>query len=113
MHELGVATQIANLVNRVMDENSACKVGEITVEIGTLSCVDPDSLEFCFQAITSGTRLEKARLKIEEIRPRAKCRICSEEYEVRWDDFRCTSCGSTEFDVLVGSDVSVREVEVG
>jgi len=113
MHELGVATQIANLVNRVMDENSASEVGEITVEIGTLSCVDPDSLEFCFQAITTGTRLENARLKIEEIKPRAKCRICNEEYEVRWDDFRCTACGATEFDVLVGSDVSVREVEVG
>jgi hydrogenase nickel incorporation protein HypA/HybF len=99
-------------VTRVMEENSASKVGEVTVEIGRLSCIDPDSLAFCFGAVTKGTRLENARLKIEEIKPRARCRVCNEEYEVRWDDFRCRACGSSEFDVLVGSDVSVREVEV-
>lgn len=112
MHELGVATQIMDLVTRVMDENSARKVGEITVEVGTLSCLDPDSLKFCFQAITKGTRLETARLKIEEIKPRARCRTCNEEYEVRWDDFRCRSCGSSEFDILVGNEISVKELEV-
>jgi hydrogenase nickel incorporation protein HypA/HybF len=112
VHELGVATQIAELVTRVMDENSAKRVGEVKVEVGTLSCIDPDSLTFCFEAITKGTRLEEARLKIEELRPRARCRACNEEYEVSWDDFRCKACGSSEFDVLVGSDISVKEVEV-
>jgi hydrogenase nickel incorporation protein HypA/HybF len=112
MHELGVATQIAELVTRVMEDNSAQRAGEVTVEIGTLSCIDPDSLTFCFEAITKGTRLENARLKIEEIKPRARCRVCNEEYEVRWDDFRCRACGASEFDVLVGNDISVKEVEV-
>jgi hydrogenase nickel incorporation protein HypA/HybF len=112
MHELGVATQIVELVTRVMEENAAERVGIVSVEVGTLSCIDPDSLTFCFEAITKGTRLENARLKIEEIKPRARCRVCNEEYEVRWDDFRCKACGSSKFDVLVGSDISVREVEV-
>jgi hydrogenase nickel incorporation protein HypA/HybF len=112
LHELGVATQIAQLVTRVMDEHAARAVGEIRVEIGALSCVDPDSLEFCFQAITKGTRLENARLKMEEVKPRARCRLCNQEYEVRWDDFRCGSCGSSEFDILAGRDISVKEVEV-
>jgi hydrogenase nickel incorporation protein HypA/HybF len=112
VHELSVATQIVDLVSRVMDEHSAHKVGEVSVEVGALSCVDPDSLEFCFQAITKGTRLENARLKIEEIKPRARCRRCNLEYEVRWDDFRCKACGSSEFDVLIGRDISVKEVEV-
>jgi len=112
MHELGVATQIAELVTRVMEENSAKRAGEIYVEVGTLSCVDPDSLSFCFEAIAKGTRLEGARLKIEEIKPRARCRLCNEEYEVSPDDFRCKACGSSKFDLLIGNDISVREVEV-
>jgi hydrogenase nickel incorporation protein HypA/HybF len=112
LHELSVATRIAEVVGRVMDEHSARKVGEVRVEIGALTCVDPDSLDFCFQAITKGTRLEDARLKILEVKPRAKCRKCAMEYEVRWDDFRCTRCGSTEFEVLIGRDISVKDVEV-
>ena len=112
MHELGVATQICDVVTRVMEEHSASKVGEITVDVGKLSCIDPSSLEFCFEAITRGTKLEKARLKIEEISPKAKCRSCHREYDVSPDDFRCKFCGSTDFDVLVGSEISIRQVEV-
>lgn len=112
MHELGVATGIADVVTHVMDENSAKKAGEITVEVGMLSCVDPSSLEFCFDAITKGTRLESAHLRIVMIAPRAKCRACGAEYEVRMDDFRCKVCDSTDFDVVTGDGISIKEVEV-
>jgi hydrogenase nickel incorporation protein HypA/HybF len=112
VHELGVATQIAGVVKRVMEEHNASRVGEITLEIGVLSCIDPSSLEFCFEAITQGTGLEQARLKIERIEPRARCRKCGEEYVVSLDDFRCKACGSSDFDMLAGSEISIREVEV-
>ena len=112
MHELGVATRIADVVTRVVEENAATRAGEITVEIGVLSCIDPSSLTFCFEAITKGTALESARLKIEKIEPRARCRTCGEEYEVRMDDFRCRACGSVDFDMLTGRELSIREVEV-
>ncbi len=112
MHELGVATQIVNLVTRVVEEHSATKAGEITVEIGVLSCLDSASLEFCFDAITKGTGLESARLKIEKIDPRAKCRSCGTEYTVRMDDFRCKACGSGDFDMIAGREICVKEVEV-
>ena len=52
MHELGIATQIVDVVTRVKEENSADRVGLITVEIGLLSGVERSSLEFCFEAIT-------------------------------------------------------------
>jgi hydrogenase nickel incorporation protein HypA/HybF len=112
LHELSVATQIVGIVKRVMEEHSATRVGEVTVDVGTLSCIDGSSLEFCFEAITKGTDMEGARLKIEEITPKAKCRTCNREYDVRRDDFRCRFCGSEDFDVLVGSEISIRQVEV-
>jgi hydrogenase nickel incorporation protein HypA/HybF len=112
LHELGVASQIADLVTRVADEHSATRVGNVTVEIGVLSCLDPASLEFCFEAITRGTRLEGARLKIERIEPRARCRSCGGEYTVKMDDFRCTSCGSGDFEMTAGREVSVKDMEV-
>ncbi len=112
MHELGVATQIVDIVTRVVEEHSATKVGEITVDVGTLSCIDASSLEFCFEAITKGTQLEEAHLKIEKITPKARCRSCGREYEVSLDDFRCKLCGSSDFNVLVGSEISIRQVEV-
>jgi hydrogenase nickel incorporation protein HypA/HybF len=112
LHELGVATQIVGVVTRVMEEHSAAKVGEITVDVGKLSCIDASSLEFCFEAITKGTKLEEARLKIEEVIPKARCKACGREYDVSPDDFRCKFCGSADFDVLIGTEISIRQVEV-
>jgi hydrogenase nickel incorporation protein HypA/HybF len=112
LHELSIATRIADIVIKVMDENSATRAGTIRVEIGRLAGVDRSSLEFSFEAVTRGTRLEGARLEIEDIMPRAKCRSCGGEYQVSLDDFRCKACGSSEFDVLAGTDISIRDVEV-
>jgi hydrogenase nickel incorporation protein HypA/HybF len=112
MHELGIATRIAGVVNRVMEEHGATRVGSVTVEVGLLSGIDKPSLEFCFEAIGKGTKLEGARLVVEEKQPVARCRKCGGEYQVSMDDFRCKLCGSAEFDVLSGTDICIKEVEV-
>jgi len=112
VHELGIATRLAEIVKRVMENHGATRVGDIAVDVGSLSGIDRSSLEFCFDAIAKGTPLEGAHLKIEETKPRAKCRECGSDYEVRLDDFRCRSCGSSDFEVTSGTDISVRSVEV-
>lgn len=112
MHELGIATDIAGTVTRVADEHKARKVGAVVVEVGLLAGVDKASLEFCFEVITRETRLEGAHLKVVEVKPRAKCKTCDREYEVRMDNFHCPHCGSSGFELLIGSDICIKEVEV-
>jgi hydrogenase nickel incorporation protein HypA/HybF len=112
LHELGIATDIMGVVKRVAEDNKAKKVGEVVVEIGLLAGVERDSLEFCYEVITRGTRLEGSHLKVVEIKPRARCRQCQKEYEVRMDNFHCPHCNSSKFDVVIGSDINLKEVEV-
>jgi hydrogenase nickel incorporation protein HypA/HybF len=112
MHELGIATRLVEIVRKVMEDHGAVKVGDVTVDVGSLSGVDRSSLEFCFDALAKGTPLEGAHLKIEEVKPLAKCRKCGADYEVKPDDFRCAACGSSDFDVKAGTDISIRCVEV-
>jgi hydrogenase nickel incorporation protein HypA/HybF len=112
VHELGIATRIVDIVKKVMDDQGAAVVGAVTVDLGALSGVDRSSLEFCFDALTKGTPLEGAHLKVEETKPRASCKACGTNYEISLDDFRCKACGSSDFDVVAGTDISIREVEV-
>ena len=100
------------VVDKVAQEHDAARVGEVVVEVGLLAGVDRQSLEFCYGVITRGTRLEGSHLKVVEMKPRARCRSCRREYEVKIDDFRCPHCQSGEFDILTGSDISLKEVEV-
>jgi hydrogenase nickel incorporation protein HypA/HybF len=95
-----------------MEENGATTAGVITIEVGTLAGVDKSSLEFSFEAITRGTPLEHARLNVEDIKPKARCRRCSGEYEARPDNFKCPTCGAGDFDIVAGMEIFVRDVEV-
>jgi hydrogenase nickel incorporation protein HypA/HybF len=112
MHELGIATDIVGVIKKVVEEHDAGRVGEVVVEVGLLAAVDKGSLEFCFEAITRGTGLDGAHLKVVEVKPRARCEECGEEYEVRMDNFHCPHCESNKFELLIGSDISIKEVEV-
>ncbi len=112
MHELSIATRIMEIVEEVMKEHSAKRVGEITVEVGSLSCIDPSSLEFCFEAIVAGSPLEGAKLRIDRRQAMAKCKRCGREYQVGDIDFSCTSCGSQDFEITSGTDVFIKQVEV-
>ena len=112
MHELGIATDIMGVVKKVAEDNNARRVGEVVVEIGLLAGVERESLEFCYDVITRGTRLEGSHLKVVEIKPRARCKQCEKEYEVRMDNFHCPHCESSRFDLLIGSDINLKEVEV-
>ena len=61
MHELALTREIVAIVCEAAHDRRVCKV---TLEIGRLSCVMPEALEFCFEAVTQGTLAEGARLDI-------------------------------------------------
>ncbi len=64
MHELSIAR---NVVAIVADAARGRKVVRVTLEIGRLSGVVPDSIVFCFQAVAEGTALDGAALDIAEL----------------------------------------------
>lgn len=81
MHELGLAQEIiARVVERARAEGAA-RVSEVTLRIGRLSLVVPDSLSFYFTLCAQGTLAEGARLSIEGCAGQARCGICREVFE--------------------------------
>jgi hydrogenase nickel incorporation protein HypA/HybF len=64
MHELSIAR---NIVAIVAEAAGSRPVRRVTLEIGRFSCVLPESLEFCFDAVARGTALEGAVLEIRRL----------------------------------------------
>lgn len=73
MHELAIAQGI---VSGACEHAAGRRVYRVTVAIGMLCAVVPDSLHFCFGLAAEGTLAEGAELVIEEIPGRARCRSC-------------------------------------
>lgn len=61
MHELALTREIVDIVCKAANDR---RVHKVTLEIGRLSCVMPEAIEFCFAAVAQGTLAEGARLEI-------------------------------------------------
>jgi hydrogenase nickel incorporation protein HypA/HybF len=112
MHEMSIARNIVEIVEDVVRDNGPARVERVVVSIGRMVGVVPDSLSFCFEAITADTPLSGASLIIEPIPIRARCNDCGLTFEVESFAFHCDACGGTSLDVLSGNELLVHSIEV-
>lgn len=108
MHELSITQSIVSTVVERMREARICRV---RVEVGKLSGIVPDSLQFCFEMASAGTTLEGARLEIIEPPGKGRCRDCGAEFETV-EPLPLCDCGSADVELLTGQQLRIREVEV-
>lgn len=109
MHELSIVQGVVEIC-----ESAAAgkRILSVVMEIGALSNVMPDAIEFCFEACTKETLLDGARLVIDCIPGRGRCRDCAAEFEVKSYYGTCPACGGYELDILSGEELRVKELEV-
>lgn len=108
MHELSITESIVAAVTERLPD---APVRRLRLEIGRLSGVVPDSVRFCFDLVAAGTTLEGAELEIDEPSGRARCRSCSTAFETA-EVLPLCDCGSADVEVIGGSELRIREVEV-
>lgn len=109
MHEVALTQNIV----QVCDERAqGAKVLRVTLEIGTLSCVLPDSLRFCYEIAVEGTSLQGSELEIIRIPARSRCRECGTAFEMD-DILSHCACGSFNFEPPEGGDeLRIRSMEI-
>jgi len=112
MHELSIAEGILDIVNDTIQGTPHSVVEKVFVDVGTLVAVVPDSLDFCYTAITAGTPLEGSELVIRQVPIRVRCRDCRGESEVQSFVFRCPHCDGGALETLTGNELSVTGIEV-
>lgn len=112
MHELSLAHNVLEIVQQYVPPEDAHTVKTVRMKIGELSGVVVESLEFCFEAITTGTSLHGARLDVEQIPLRSECRQCATLFRVEQNNFRCPSCGSSNLTIVSGRELQVTEIEL-
>ncbi|WP_341531156.1 hydrogenase maturation nickel metallochaperone HypA [Nostoc sp. UHCC 0302] len=107
MHELGI-TQ--NIVAIVIEHAKGSKVQRVVLEIGQLSAIMPDAIQFCFDICTQSTALEGAILEIREIPGLARCRQCNTEISLD-KPFGICKCGG-RLDLITGEELKIKEIEI-
>jgi len=109
MHEMAITQGIIDICEK---NAGGRRVLSVAVEIGELSSVVPDAVEFCFEACSQGTLLEGARINIIRIPGSGTCLDCGADTPLTALFDACQSCGGYQVKVVSGEEMRVREIEV-
>ena len=109
MHEMSITQSVVE----ICEVNSGGgHVTSVTLEIGDLAGVVPESIEFCFEACTKGTLLEGAILTIDRLPALGRCHGCGAEFSLHALFDPCPDCGGYGVELLSGEELRVKELEV-
>jgi len=109
MHELSLSGAI---VNTVVKHAEGRPVSVVSLRVGALRQVVPDTLEFYFGFVADGTVCEGARLEQELIRACLRCGACGREWQPELPLFMCQDCGPGRVEVARGDEFEVESIEV-
>ncbi|HEY5974391.1 MAG TPA: hydrogenase maturation nickel metallochaperone HypA [Geobacteraceae bacterium] len=109
MHEMSITQSIVE----ICDQHAAGRrVLAVVLEIGALSGVVPEAVEFCFEACSRDTLLDGATLTIERVPGTAWCQACQATAPVASYFEPCPACGGYGLEIRTGEELRVKELEV-
>jgi hydrogenase nickel incorporation protein HypA/HybF len=89
------------------------RVTAVWLEIGQLAGVEAEAMRFCFDAATRGSVAEGATLEILTIPGSAWCAQCSASVAMSEVPGACPLCGTYQLRVTGGTEMRLKELEVG
>jgi len=112
VHELSVAQSIVETAVEEAQAHGASRVVGINLQLGRMSGVQREPLEFGFEISSKGTAAEGATLKITEIPLTIRCRSCGAESGVEAWEFICRVCESGDVEILTGRELAIVSLDV-
>ncbi|WP_328535366.1 hydrogenase maturation nickel metallochaperone HypA/HybF [Streptomyces sp. NBC_00344] len=109
MHELSITQSV---VDAVCERAAGRPVHSVRVQVGMLTAVVADSMQFCFDLVTEGTVAEGARLEIDQPPGTGRCRLCDTVFALT-DLVLLCPCGSVDVEVMSGRELQIVSMRVG
>jgi hydrogenase nickel incorporation protein HypA/HybF len=112
MHEFAIAVDIVDIAVSAARQEGATRVKEVEIEIGQLSGVVMEALEFSLEAAVKGTLLEHARRNLVTVPGRARCTQCGREYDTDTLYQACPACQAMAPEIIQGRELRVKSLIV-
>lgn len=108
MHELAITQSI---VDMVVERTAGRRIASVRLQVGQLSGVVPDAVQFCYELVTAGTSLEGSVLEVDVTAGAGHCRTCGDAFVLDQLILLCP-CGSADVQIVAGQELQVTSVEV-
>jgi hydrogenase nickel incorporation protein HypA/HybF len=112
MHELALCQSVLNTLAEQARIHRFGRVTTVRIEIGALSCVSPEAIEFCFAAVTRGTLADGAGLELIRLPGKAWCLDCDATVGIGERHDACPRCGGYRLRLTQGDEMRIKDLEV-
>jgi len=112
MHEMALAEGIIQALEDQARQQAFTRVKTIWLDIGRLSHVEAEAIEFCFESVREGTLAGSAELKIRLIDGQGQCGDCRQTFVYNQLYDPCPFCNGYLVHIRDGDQMRIRELEV-
>jgi hydrogenase nickel incorporation protein HypA/HybF len=109
LHELSLCQAV---VDRVGERAGSRSVRRVTLQIGYLRQVVPDSMLFSWQLLTEGTEHDGAELVIDHVPAVVACKDCDARTTLDLPVLVCGQCASHDVELVSGDEFAIVAFEV-
>ena len=114
MHELSVALRIVeSLDEELAGEPDDLIISTVALQVGTLTGIVPEALDFSWGMATDGSRLQGSKLDIQIVEVAGYCQQCQQEQTLtNLQSMRCPVCLEPIMQITGGNEMEILTVEV-
>ena len=112
MHELSLLENVLEILQDNAATQGFNQVKKVCLEIGRLSCVEPEALRFGFDQVMKNTLADHAELEIIQTDGAGICGQCGQLVQLETLHDPCAVCGSFEVSITQGNEMKIKELRV-
>lgn len=114
MHELSVALRIVEALDEELaGEPDDLKISTVALQVGTLTGLVPEALDFSWGMASEGSRLQGSKLEIQIVDAAGYCQGCKQEQPLtNLQSMRCPVCRDPIAQITGGNEMEILTVEV-
>ena len=109
---MSIVMSIVDIAEDEAKKVNAHKITEVELNIGTISGIELEALNFAFECIKPKTMLKDAEIKINIIEAKSVCEDCKHEFETENVYTLCPECDSYKTSILQGKEMKVKSILV-
>ena len=112
MHELSLISAIIKVLREKVREFNVRRVLQVNLTVGELTNVEEATLNAVFEVCVEGTELAGAKLVMEHVPARGKCRHCATEFALVKYRLQCPQCNRQGVEIVAGKECYLNSMEV-
>jgi len=112
MHEISLLENVLEILKENAKAQGFTQVKKVYLEIGKLSCVEPEALNFGFDVVMKNTLAEHAELEITQTEGLGLCGHCRQKVQLETLHDPCPVCGHPDVVVTQGKEMKIKELAV-